>query len=250
VDGLSAVQIVLSVFSGSIVGFSLGLIGGGGSILAIPLLIYLVGFNQPHMAIGTTALSVSINAFLNIIPYARKRAFDLKIGILFSIVGIAGVLLGSQLSLMTPGEKLLLFFGFLIIFVAIYMLKRPQASTGELSYAKLSLFSLMVGFASGYFGIGGGFLITPTLMYVGGLDISRAIGTSLLSVGTFGLVTAIRYYISGQLNIFISMLFILGGIAGGWGGAKLSMSLPKRTLTKIFALVLIAVGLYVIYRSY
>ncbi|MEZ0394399.1 MAG: sulfite exporter TauE/SafE family protein, partial [Desulfurococcaceae archaeon] len=99
-------------------GFSLGLIGGGGSILAVPLLIYLVGFDRPHMAIGTTALSVATNAFIDIIPHARKRNFDPRMGAVFSSVGTGGVLLVNQLSLLTPGEKLLFFFGGLMIAVA------------------------------------------------------------------------------------------------------------------------------------
>lgn len=249
-EGLSLLQMLLSVLSGVIVGFSLGMIGGGGSILAVPLLIYLVGFNYPHMAIGTTALSVSINAFLNIIPHARKKNFDLRTGAFFSVFGTGGVLLGNQLGLMTPGNRLLFLFGILMIFVAIYMLKRPQVSLGKRSYSKLAVSAFLVGFASGYFGIGGGFLITPTLMYVGGLEITKAIGTSLLSVGTFGMVTAIRYYISNKLNVFVSLLFIAGGVFGGWGGAKLSTSLPKKTMIKIFASVLIVIGFYVIYKSY
>ncbi|MGC9091045.1 MAG: sulfite exporter TauE/SafE family protein [Fervidicoccaceae archaeon] len=247
---LTPFQMILSVISGTFVGFSLGLIGGGGSILAVPLLIYFVGFNHPHMAIGTTALSVSLNAFLNVFPHARKKNFDLRLGAFFSVFGTAGVLIGNQLGLMTPGGKLLFLFGILMIVVAIYMLKRPTPPEGKRSYPKLALFALIVGFAAGYFGIGGGFLITPALMYVGGLNIAKAIGTSLLSIGTFGMVTAVRYYLSGQLNPLISFLFIAGGFFGGLGGAKVSTSLPKRTLTKIFSLVLILIGLYVIYRSW
>jgi len=75
---ITYLQMVLFIISGLIVGFSLGLIGGGGSIFAIPLLIYFVGYDHPHIVIGTTALAVSINAFLNIIPHARKNMWYLK----------------------------------------------------------------------------------------------------------------------------------------------------------------------------
>ncbi|MEZ0345673.1 MAG: sulfite exporter TauE/SafE family protein [Infirmifilum sp.] len=249
-EGLTVVQMLLSVLSGSMVGFSLGLIGSGGSILAVPLLIYLVGFDYPHMAIGTTALSVAVNAFINIIPHARKGNFDLKAGAVFSTVGVGGVLLGNRLGLLTPGSRLLFLFGGVMIAVAVYMLKSPQLSSGkEGSLKSLALFAFLVGLASGYFGIGGGFLIAPALMYAGGLDISRAIGTSLFSVGTFGTVTALSYYLSGQLNLEISLLFIAGGVFGGWGGARLSTSMPKDILRKIFAAVLILAGLYVMYRT-
>lgn len=102
---ITNLQMILSVISGLIVGFSLGLIGGGGSILAIPLLIYFVGFNYPHVVIGTTALAVSINAFLNLIPHARKKHVNLRKGVIFSISGVAGVLIGAELGLLTPGKN-------------------------------------------------------------------------------------------------------------------------------------------------
>ncbi|MGC8620287.1 MAG: TSUP family transporter, partial [Thermoplasmata archaeon] len=111
---ITTIQIILSIISGVIVGFSLGLIGGGGSILAIPLLIYFVGFDHPHIVIGTTALAVSINAFLNLVPHAKKKNVNFRKGVLFSIPGIIGVLIGAELGLLTPGNKLLFIFAILM----------------------------------------------------------------------------------------------------------------------------------------
>ncbi|MFP3318605.1 MAG: sulfite exporter TauE/SafE family protein, partial [Thermoplasmata archaeon] len=115
---ITYLQMILSIISGLIVGFSLGLIGGGGSILAIPLLIYFVGYDHPHIVIGTTALAVSINALLNLIPHARKKHVIFKKGIIFSIPGIFGVLVGAELGLLTPGKKLLFIFAILMIIIA------------------------------------------------------------------------------------------------------------------------------------
>ncbi|MFG1519552.1 MAG: sulfite exporter TauE/SafE family protein [Thermoplasmataceae archaeon] len=253
---LTDLQILLSIVSGLLVGFSLGLIGGGGSILAIPLLIYFVGFDHPHMAIGTTALAVGINAYLNLIPHTIKGNVNYRIGAIFTVPGIVGVLLGSELGLLTPGTYLLFFFGFLMIAIAVYMLKRKcvdmsasQRSVSR-SYPKLVSVGLVVGFASGYFGIGGGFLIVPGLLFGGGLNIIQAVGTSLMSVGTFGVVTAIRYSISGELDVVISGLFIAGGIIGGWVGARIASRVPKRRLTQIFAIIVIIVAIYIIYQNY
>lgn len=241
--------------SGFIVGFSLGLIGGGGSILAIPLLIYFVGFDHPHLAIGTTALAVGINAYLNLIPHARKGHVDLKVGALFSLPGVIGVLVGSELGLLTPGTKLLFIFAILMIVIAGYMLKRKCIDTSvnpqkkDLDLKKLMGIGALVGFASGYFGIGGGFLIVPGLIFSAGFNIIQAVGTSLFAVGTFGVVTAARYAISGDLNIIISILFIAGGVAGGWAGAHLSSKMPKRTLTRVFAVIIIVVAIYMLYMN-
>ncbi len=252
---LTLLEMVLSIISGTIVGFSLGLIGGGGSILAIPLLIYFVGVNDPHLVIGTTALAVSINAFLNLVPHARKGHVNFKKGIFFSIPGIFGVLVGTELGLLTPGKKLLFIFAILMIAIAIYMLKRKCVDAAESPRGKESLWKLLsigflVGFASGYFGIGGGFLIVPGLIYSGALNIIQAVGTSLVSVGIFGLVTATRYAFAGDVDIIISVLYVIGGIAGGWLGTSIASRFSKRTLTKIFAVIIILVAFYMIYMNF
>lgn len=252
---LTLLQILLSLFSGLIVGFSLGLIGGGGSILAIPLLIYLVGFHHPHIAIGTTALAVGVNAYLNLIPHARKRHVVKKDGLLFTAPGIAGVLLGAQLGLITPGNDLLFIFALLMIAIAIYMLRRKCVdAASETPPLRGGLFKILgigflVGLSSGYFGIGGGFLIVPGLIYSAGLNIIQAIGTSLMAVGTFGVVTAARYAISGDMNLLISVLFVSGGVAGGWGGALLASRIRRRRLTQLFAVIIILVAAYMIYAN-
>ena len=91
-----------------------------------------------------------------------------------------------------------------------------------------------VGILAGYFGIGGGFLIVPTIMYSGGLNIIQAIGTSLVSVSSFGLTTAARYFVAGQVDLIIAALLIIGGVVGGYFGAKTSEKIPKENLSKIF----------------
>ncbi|MGC8565035.1 MAG: sulfite exporter TauE/SafE family protein [Thermoplasmata archaeon] len=252
---ITFIQMILSVISGFLVGFSLGLIGGGGSILAIPLLIYFVGFDHPHLVIGTTALAVSINAFLNLIPHARKKHVMFKRGILFSIPGVVGVLIGAELGLLTPGKKLLFIFAILMIVIAIYMLKRKCVNesvepTHKVSYPKLLGIGFVVGFASGYFGIGGGFLIVPGLIYSGALNIIQAVGTSLISVGIFGLVTALRYSLNGDLNILITFLYVIGGIFGGWIGTHFASKVSRRTLTWIFAVIIILVAIYMLYMNF
>ncbi len=251
---ITSLQIILSVISGLIVGFSLGLIGGGGSILAIPLLIYFVGFDHPHIVIGTTALAVSINAFLNLVPHARKKHVNFKKGVLFSIPGVIGVLIGAELGLLTPGNKLLFIFAILMIVIAVYMLKRKCVNVAvepahKESYGKLLSIGLLVGFASGFFGIGGGFLIVPGLIYAGALNIIQAVGTSLVSVGVFGLVTAVRYSLNGDVNIIISALYIVGGVFGGWIGTYYASKVSKRLLTKIFAIIIILVAIYMLYMN-
>lgn len=250
---ITLLQYILSVISGIAVGFSLGLIGGGGSILAIPLLLYFVGIDDPHVVIGTTALAVGLNAYINSISHWRRHNINFKVGIIFSAMGVIGVLIGTTLGLITKGDLLLFIFSFLMMGIGIYIFmtkcrKASADSGGKVNEmgkpTKVSVFGVIAGFASGFFGIGGGFLIVPSILYSSNLNINRAVGTSLIAVGTFGIVTAIRYGIAGQLLIPISILYVLGGFFGGIVGSKISAGMDRTLLRRIFAVIIIVVGIY------
>jgi uncharacterized membrane protein YfcA len=270
---ITLLEYVLSAISGIAVGFSLGLIGGGGSILAVPLFIYFVGIDHPHLAIGTTALAVGITAFINFAQHLRKKNANVKLGGIFALVGIIGVLIGSTVGLIIKGGELLFFFSMLMIIIGIYMyISKCKAVPDQdckeraknTKYGKVSIYSIIVGFASGFFGIGGGFLIVPGLLASSKVKIGMAIGTSLMAVGTFGIVTAIRYsfaapgleYVSsgiiGDVLFLVAIVYVIGGIFGGYLGTKLSVNLGNRKgdLRKVFAIIIVAVGIYVAYESY
>lgn len=258
---VTMLQFILSVISGVAVGFTLGLIGGGGSILAIPLLIYFVGIHNTHYAIGTTALAVGINAYINFFSYRKRVKLKVNTGVIFAAIGSAGVLIGSSIGLLTNSSRLLFLFSLLMIAVGVFMYvrKRPNAwgsneelkrDTGKVTrYGKLGYSSLLTGFASGFFGIGGGFLIVPALMYSTKIEINEAIGTSLLVVGTFGILTAVRYGIAGNLIYSISLFYIIGGIIGGIIGSRISTGMDTARLKKMFSVIIIVVGIYVMLRT-
>ncbi|MBV9996703.1 MAG: sulfite exporter TauE/SafE family protein [Caulobacteraceae bacterium] len=248
---------LLAVLSGGLVGFALGLIGGGGSILAVPLLIYVVGVADPHVAIGTSALAVSANAFANLIQHARVGTVKWPCAATFAASGVVGALAGSTLGKLMDGQKLLALFALAMVAVGISML-RGRAGEGDpgvrldLKMApRLVGGGLAVGFLSGFFGIGGGFLIVPALLLGSGMPILNAVGSSLFSVGAFGLTTAANYAASGLVDWRIAALFVLGGVAGGWVGMRLAVGLAgqRGALSRVFAVVLFAVAAYVLYRS-
>jgi uncharacterized membrane protein YfcA len=254
---LTPLQAILSVISGLLVGFSLGLIGGGGSILAVPLLLYFVGYSRyPHLVIGTTALAVGLNAYINVYQHMRHRTVRLRAGTVYAAFGAVGALGGAELGLITPGSTLLFFFGVLMVVVALMMLRSRDHSEekqnrpvgGGLKKRRdplVGLTGFLTGVASGYFGIGGGFLIVPGLMFSAALPITEAISTSLLSVGTFGVVSAARYAFAGQVDYPISLLYLVGGTFGGYMGTKIEHSVPKKSLRVAFALIVISVALYI-----
>lgn len=251
-------EAIKAIFSGGLVGFSLGLIGGGGSILATPLLLYFVSMASPHLAIGTSALAVSANAYINLISHSLKGNVWWKGAIIFAIIGTIGAYIGSSLGKAIDGHALLFLFGFVMILVGALMLKPREdicgeiASFGASAYLKLSIVALLSGAASGFFGIGGGFLIVPALIFATRMPTIKAIGTSLFSVGTFGLATALNYASDNLVDWEIAGFMILGGAIGGAFGSWLSNRLGKNkdTLNLIFAALIFIVAIYVLYKSY
>ncbi|KRA46492.1 sulfite exporter TauE/SafE family protein [Pseudoxanthomonas sp. Root630] len=254
---MDAWQTVASLFSGGVVGFVLGLIGGGGSILATPLLLYVVGVAQPHIAIGTGALAVSANAYVNFYTHARRGNVYWRCALVFALVGTLGALGGSSLGKLIDGQQLLLLFGLVMMVVGATMLRprreRPAGHeiTSKRTCLRAGALALLAGAASGFFGIGGGFLIVPALMLATGMSMGNAIGSSLLAVGTFGLATAINYALSGLVDWDMAGLFILGGVLGGLIGTRLSLRWAQRRvlLTRVFAGFVFVVAAYILYRS-
>ena len=225
--------------------------------MAVPLLLYVVGMRSPHMAIGTSALAVAVNAFANLISHSRAGNVKWPCAAVFALSGIAGAAAGAAAGKAIDGSHLLLLFGFVMIAVAVAMLS-PRAAVGNPDVrinpaiaVRLVIVGAIVGLLSGFFGIGGGFLIVPGLMLGSGMATINAVGSSLLSVGAFGLTTAISYALSGLVDWRVAGFFIAGGVVGGFIGVKLSGHLAGRraVLTRIFAVAVFVVAGFVLWRS-
>jgi uncharacterized membrane protein YfcA len=248
---------ILAILSGGAVGLVLALIGGGGSILATPALLYIVGITNPHVAIGTSALAVSINAFANFINHLRRGNVKWRCATVFAISGVIGAALGAAIGKATNPDILLPLFAVLMIMVGIFMLiPRKSEGNGDVvltreNAPKLIAYGSGVGELSGFFGIGGGFLIVPGLIGATGMTMLQAIGSSLLSVGAFGATTAASYALDGLVDWRIAGLFISGGIAGGLIGASFATHLSKQrgALQRVFAFVVFAVAAYMLWRT-
>jgi uncharacterized membrane protein YfcA len=248
---------ILAVLSGSAVGLTLALIGGGGSILATPALLYVVGVTNPHIAIGTSALAVSVNAFANLINHARRGHVRWRYAMIFAVAGVIGASAGAAVGKITNPDVLLPLFALVMIVAGIFMLRRKADSPAEeqrferARVPRLLLYGQGAGLMSGFFGIGGGFLIVPSLVGATGMSMIQAIGTSLFSVGAFGATTATSYALDGLIDWRIASLFIGGGIIGGAIGAAFATHLSKQrgALQRVFAAVVFAVAAYMLYRS-
>ena len=244
---ISAMQGALGLASGALVGFSLGLVGGGGSILAVPLMVYVVGVPDAHVAIGTSAIAVAANAAVNLSNHARGGTVMWSCALPFAAAGIIGAFAGSVFGKMVDGQRLL----------AVLMLKtrsRVGLPDVQMNWANMPAIvglGLATGTLSGFFGIGGGFLIVPALMLATGMPIMNAVSSSLVAVTAFGLTTAASYAWSGLISWGLAGLFIAGGVAGGVIGTRFARHLSARrgALNIVFAAVIIAVALYMLARN-
>jgi uncharacterized protein len=254
---ISAVQGVLGLASGALVGFSLGLVGGGGSILAVPLMVYVVGVPDAHVAIGTSAIAVAANAAFNLSNHARGGTVRWSCALTFAAAGIIGAFVGSIFGKMLDGQKLLALFALLMLVIALLMLKtrsRVGLSDVQMDWSNMPAIvglGVATGTLSGFFGIGGGFLIVPALMLATGMSIMNAVSSSLVAVTAFGLTTAASYAWSGLISWGLAGLFIVGGIAGGLLGTRSArlLSVRRGALNMVFAAVIIAVALYMLARN-
>jgi uncharacterized membrane protein YfcA len=204
---------------------------------------------------------VAVSAFANLISHARSGHVKWPCALVFSTAGVLGAALGSTLGKSFDGQKLLFLFGVLMIAIAASMLiRKPRpdsdfkplgATTAPTLAPRLIAMGGLVGMLSGFFGIGGGFLIVPGLMASARMPMIIAIGSSLVAVTAFGLTTATTYALSGLVDWRLAALFIAGGLVGGLIGAGLAnkLSEQKAILTRVFAAIVAIVGAYIIIRA-
>ncbi len=208
------------------------MISVGGSILGVPLLLYFValaysahtrsyGNYVGHVVIGTTALAVGLNAYVNSVVHFLKKNVRSKKGVISTLPGIPGPFLGAYIGHLVNGESLLFLLEILMTVVACLMIKgrKSEVKKTDMECKIKCQYLIPIGFAvgllSGFFGIGGGFLIVPSLMLAGALGITVSVGTSLIAVGTFGIVNASNYALYHEIDLTISILYLFGGITGG-----------------------------------
>ncbi|MFN3675691.1 MAG: sulfite exporter TauE/SafE family protein [Sphingomonas pseudosanguinis] len=258
---MGSAAILAALVSGGVIGLILGLVGGGGSILAVPLLMYVVGVRSPHAAIGTAAVAVTVNALASLIGHARAGRVKWRCASVFTVSGMIGAALGAELGKAFDGKRLLILFGLLMIGVGLSMLRqRRMAEAPDVRLTRHSAATLLprlvpiglaVGLAAGFFGIGGGFLIVPGLILATAMPLPCAIGTSLVVVSALGLTTATFYALSGLVDWRITALLVMGGIGGTIGGIALGKVLSGRKglLERGFAAVVIAIGAYIAVSS-
>lgn len=253
--------LLLALMSGALIGLVLGLVGGGGSILAVPLIVHVVGTGSPHLAIGTAAIAVALNASASLIGHWRAGTVKWRCAGVFALAGVIGAAIGAEIGKAIDGQALLGLFGLLMIGVGLSMLrKRRGEPKPDVRLTRDSARHLLprlipigggVGLMAGFFGIGGGFLIVPGLMLATAMPLANAIGTSLVAVTALGATTAISYALSGLVDWTLAGVLVAGGIVGAGLGIALGkrLAVHKRAMEIGFAAVVVLVGAYVVWGA-
>ncbi len=268
----------LAILFGCVVGFALGLTGGGGGIFAVPLLVYGLGV-MPREAVGISLAAVGGTAFFGAVPRIVRGEVEFRTGLLFAVAGMFGAPLGSYLSTLVPQNVLLLMFAILMFVVAQRMWSKscnpvlpsgvcstegePGAdrsacqrdSDGKLRLTSrcarlLALVGVMTGVLSGMFGVGGGFVIVPALVIFSGMAIHQAVGTSLFVIVLVS-ISGVASHIAGgnELSWEMTLQFMVGGFAGMWVGGIVAKHLKGPTLQKTFSIAVVLVAMFVIFKS-
>jgi uncharacterized membrane protein YfcA len=245
------------VLGGAAVGFLLAVFGGGGSVLAAPVLLYLGGVTDAHVAVGTASAAVAANAALNLLGHWREGRIKWPCATVFALAGLAGSFVGSSLAKLISGQHLLLAFALAMAAIGLSMFRKP-ASEGDPDVnismklvARLAPLGLLTGLAAGFFGIGGGFLIVPGLMLATGMTMANATASSLLSVALFGAATSFNYALTGQVDWRFAGLLLAGGVTGGVAGLFAAKALVRHAALArtLFAVLIIIVAAYVAWRA-
>ena len=243
--------LLIGLLLAALIGLSLGLIGGGGSIITVPILVYVIGVDA-HTAIPLSLAVVGSTSLVGALMHRREGNLEIGTAALFGASGILGAFLGSRITYLISDRALLLIFGVLMFVVATLMLARKeQRETGDERphRAKAVAAGFGVGTLTGFLGVGGGFLIVPALMLFGGLGIRKAIGTSLLVIMincASGIVAHLQY---GGIDWQLAALVATPAMLGALVGTQMSVKASPVALRKGFAVFVILVAIYLLVRN-
>jgi len=238
------------------IGVSLGLLGSGGSIITVPVLVYLLGQDE-KIAIAGSLFVVGNIALAGSLQYVRARLIDWRNVFVFGVPGMVGTYLGALTAAFVPGIVQLSLFA-LVMLLASYMMLRPVIVANEVHEPretwKIASDGLFVGVITGLVGVGGGFLIVPALVLLGGLAIHKAVATSLVIIALKSYSGFYKYLdVLDQQNLELdwkTLMLVTGlGVVGSYAGAKIANRMPQDKLKKGFGFFLIVMGIYILVRS-
>lgn len=236
-------------------GLILGLMGGGGSILSVPILVYLMDLPD-KAAIATSLFVVGVSSIPALIAYAIRGMVDLRIGVIFGLFAMVGSFIGGALARFIPGTVLLVFFGVLMTVAAVMMLRGRDETAGEDSAPReklplliIGIEGVVVGIVTGLVGAGGGFLIVPALVLLSGLSMKRAVGTSLFVIVMKSFSGFLGYISHVEIDMLQAVQVSAVAVLGSLLGFAVSTVVSGQRLRKGFGVFVLVMGVFVLGRE-
>lgn len=245
--------LVLTLLLSILIGLSLGLLGGGGSILTVPILIYVAGLD-PKEAIAASLFVVGVTSAVSVINHARNQRVQWRTGLIFGAAGMVGAFGGGLLGGRIPGVVLMLAFALMMIATSVAMIRgrKKTAGTepgGDLPLARILFDGLVVGVITGLVGAGGGFLVVPALALLAGLSMPVAVGTSLVVITMKSFAGLAGYLTTVQLDWGLVGAVTLAAILGSLLGSRLAGRIPEVLLRKGFGVFVLVMGVFVLIQE-
>ena len=241
--------ILLGLVLGFGIGGSLGLLGGGGSILTVPALVYLVG-QTPQVAVMTSLAIVGANSAMGAFFHRAQGTLNWRVALLFGGAGMATAYIAAGFSDRISPDVIMVAFATLMLVIGLLLIFRG-APPGRVELENLSLVKILasgaaVGLLTGILGVGGGFLIVPALVMLVGLPMQQAVGTSLVVIAMNSLAGFMGHLGDGALDIPSLVVFVVAGLAGTFAGARLAHRLPAARLRQAFAGFVILLAIFLL----
>ena len=231
-----------------LIGLSLGLLGGGGSILTVPMLVYVLHVDAKQ-SIASSLFVVGVTSLVGAVAHARAGRVRWKVGLLFGVAGMLGATLGGQIAGSLAGPVLLVLFAVIMLVTAGAMMRgrgEPAGEPRDLSVAKATFIGASTGVVSGLVGAGGGFLVVPALALVGGLSMGDAVGTSLLVIAMQSLAGFARHAAHTPLDWTLLGVVAAAAILGSLVGARFASRLSPATMRRAFAWLVLGMALFML----
>lgn len=241
----------LEILLGFAIGLSLGLLGGGGSILTVPALVYLLG-QSPQTAVTTSLAIVSANSLMGATFHRIQGTLNWRIALVFGWVGMLTAFLASGFSKLIPPTVLLIAFAVLMLFIGSFLLLRKD-TLGTVSEKPLWITLLsgaVIGVLTGILGVGGGFLIVPALVILVGLPMQTAVGTSLVIITMNSIAGLLGHIHDNSIQPILILVFIISGLGGTFVGSRLVKYLPAKKLQTVFAWFVILLAIFLLVDNF
>jgi uncharacterized membrane protein YfcA len=234
-----------------LIGISLGLLGGGGSILTVPILAYVGGMSA-KAAIASSLFVVGVTSAAGVISHARAGRVRWRTGVVFGAAGMAGAYAGGHLAAYLPGRVLMILFALMMAATAFAMLRRPRTlrrRAQDLPIAKVIAEGVVVGLVTGVVGAGGGFLVVPALVLLGGLSMETAVGTSLVVIAMKSFAGLAGHLGHVDVDWRVTLAVTAAAVAGSFAGSHLAGRIPPAALRRGFGVFIIAMAALVLARE-